>query len=184
MAKRRKLDAYYTPEWAAKELLKHITITGTHRALGESYTTDIVLEPCSGDNIITQVLVHSGDAWVVNNDIDESKLAEWHLDARDPSLYDAVLPDWVITNPPFSQAFEIVSIAHRYATSGVAMLLRLSFLEPTYKRQAWLAANPPNKLIVLPRISFTGDGKTDSCTVAWMIWDKSGESFIKIVTKE
>jgi hypothetical protein len=52
------------------------------------------------------------------------------------------------------------------------MLLRLSFLEPTRERGPWLAANPPDLVIVLPRISFTGDGKTDSVTCAWMIWDK------------
>jgi hypothetical protein len=38
-------------------------------------------------------------------------------------------------------------------------------------------------MLILPRISFTGDGKTDSVTVAWVIWDKSGESWIKVVPK-
>jgi len=55
----------------------------------------------------------------------------------------------------------------------VAMLLRLSFLEPTAKvnpRGPWLAECPPSRLIVLPRCSYTGDGRTDSVTTAWMIW--------------
>jgi hypothetical protein len=36
----------------------------------------------------------------------------------------------------------------------------------------WLAEHPPTKLIVLPRISFTGDGKTDSVTCAWYVWER------------
>lgn len=174
MGKRRKLDAYYTPKWAAEELLNHIKFE----------PMDVILEPCSGDNVITDVLFEDGSAWVVNNDIDESKIAEWNLDATEAELYDFTEPDWVITNPPFSKALEIVSLAKARATSGVAMLLRLSFLEPTYSRQTWLVDNPPNKLIVLPRISFTGDGKTDSVTCGWLIWDKSGENFIKVIAKD
>jgi hypothetical protein len=52
------------------------------------------------------------------------------------------------------------------------MLLRLSYLEPTEDRGAWLNSHPPTDLIVLPRISFTGNGKTDSVTCAWIVWRK------------
>ena len=52
----------------------------------------------------------------------------------------------------------------------MAFLLRLSFLEPTLTRREFLRANPPKRVIVLPRISFTGDGRTDSVTCAWLIW--------------
>ena len=76
-----------------------------------------------------------------------------------------------ISNPPFNCAFQIIQNAVKYCNK-TAMLLRLSFLEPTRDRGPWLAANPPDLIIVLPRISFTGDGKTDSVTCAWMIWDK------------
>jgi hypothetical protein len=50
------------------------------------------------------------------------------------------------------------------------LLLRLSFLEPTFERQDLLIDNPPDAMIVLPRYSFTGDGKSDSVTCAWMVW--------------
>ena len=43
-------------------------------------------------------------------------------------------------------------------------------------RGAWLAAYPPTTLIVLPRISFTGDGNTDSATCAWFVWDRDAAS--------
>jgi hypothetical protein len=63
------------------------------------------------------------------------------------------------------------------------MLLRLSYLEPCNNRAEFLSVNPPS-LIVLPRISFTGDGKTDNVTCAWFVWDFSAqERQVRVVTK-
>jgi hypothetical protein len=81
--------------------------------------------------------------------------------------------DWIVTNPPFNVAAQIVPNAFNHAVKGIAMLLRLSYLEPVEDRGAWLNSHPPSDLIVLPRISFTGDGKTDSVTCAWMVWRKN-----------
>jgi hypothetical protein len=39
-----------------------------------------------------------------------------------------------------------------------------------------------SKLIVLPRISFTGNGKTDSVTCGWFIWIKD-DSIKKLIDK-
>jgi hypothetical protein len=55
------------------------------------------------------------------------------------------------------------------------MMLRLSFKEPTEHknpRGPFLETNPLTRELVMPRYSFTGDGKTDSITTAWMIWAK------------
>jgi hypothetical protein len=64
------------------------------------------------------------------------------------------------------------------------MFLRLSYLEPVRNRGAWLAAHPPTGLIVLPRISFTGDGQTDTVTCAWMVWDKLARGTIRVIPRE
>ena len=87
---------------------------------------------------------------------------------------------WTITNPLFNLASQIVPKAYAASSVGVAFLLRLSYLEPCVDRGNWLAQHPPNKLIIMPRISFTGDGKTDSATTAWFVWIK-GETSQKIV---
>ena len=55
------------------------------------------------------------------------------------------------------------------------MLLRLSWLEPCNDRAQIFRADPPVRLIILPRISFRGPGgrgkgRTDSVTSAWMVW--------------
>jgi hypothetical protein len=162
---RRANDFYPTPSWAERELDRRIPISG------------VVFEPCVGDG---DLIRHRNDvAWT--NDIDPSKEASFHLDATKTGSWDE-FPwcDWVVTNPPFDRAMSILSLAIDRARVGVAFLLRLSFLEPTKGttrhagRRDWLAAHPPDRLLVLPRISFTGDGNTDSVTCAWMVWVRRG----------
>ena len=55
---------------------------------------------------------------------------------------------------------------------GIILMLRLSFLEPCHNRYAFLEKHPPTALYAVPRLSFTGDGKTDSVACAWFLWDK------------
>lgn len=164
---RRNLDFYPTPEWATNTLLDLVDIDGP------------VLECCSGENDIANVLAVRGNH-VFTNDIDLSRPSDWHFDATDPRVWtcrEEERFDWVITNPPFYYAPAIIPLAYAHARVGIAMYLRITYLEPTQKgrrsrRGHWLAANPISDLIVLPRLSHTGDGKTDFATCAWMIWDK------------
>lgn len=159
---RRKNDWYPTPEWATEELLKHVPLSG------------VLFECCVGDGVMARVLERRGK--VFTNDIDPARDSWFQLDAAAcdswAKHFVQIGADWVVTNPPFNVAPQIVPLAYEYARTGIAMLLRLSYLEPTEDRGAWLNAYPPTKLIVLPRISFTGNGKTDNVTVAWMVWDK------------
>jgi len=158
MSPRRLNDFYPTPTWATEVLLEHLPLS----------KDTIIYEPCSGQGDITKVLNRKFDI-VLTNDIDPKMEAYGNLDATEDVAW-TLKTDFCITNPPFNQAYQIVRQAVKHSREGVAMLLRLSFLEPTIERGPWLAANPPDKLLVLPRISFTGDGRTDSCTTAWMIW--------------
>lgn len=170
---RRKNDFYPTPEWATRELLKQVPVRG------------VVVEPCVGDGAISKAL--EGDRRVVyTGDIDPQWTPMICGDALDRDFWDRMTQriagdfsdidpgvDWIVTNPPFSVAPQIVPITFNRATRGIAMLLRLSYLEPTEDRGAWLNEHPPSAIIVLPRISFTGNGKTGSVTCAWMVWRKS-----------
>lgn len=161
-------DAYYTPEPFITELLARVPGIG-----------GIILEPCAGDGAISHLLeahVPPGptlpEVWT--NDID-TKLADildYNMDATKPEIFELVNPDWVVTNPPYNKGLmpDIVKNALQFAYQGVAMLLRLSFLEPTIERDGWLVENPPDLLIVTPRFSFKRNGKTDSVTTAWFIW--------------
>lgn len=160
---RRENDAYFTSEAMMDALITHTKIDGA------------VLEPCVGTGVISKDLSRRG-LQVFTNDISLEYGADYYEDATTELGWDLMVSksdgvSWVITNPPFNRAFEILKLARRNVPN-VALLLRLSFLEPTYARQDYLECNPPDSLIVLPRYSFTQDGKMDSVTCAWMVWSK------------
>lgn len=152
-----------------------------------------ILEPCSGLGAIASILTAEGGLSVSTNDIDPRRPAAFHLDAVQPESWAAFgLVDWVVSNTPYvgHLCLPIVRLAVEHASVGVALMLRLSFLEPTAKGQRrrrtrsgriilaseprgpWLAEHPLSRLLVLPRYSFTGTG-TDSVTTAWMIWSRT-----------
>jgi hypothetical protein len=166
---RRRLDQYYTPEWQTQALLAN------HRIEGH------ILECCHGDGAITRVLQREPTVTeVVTNDIDPHVEARHHLDATTHALYCAVGPvDWVITNPPYSMplCLNIVRQAVLYARVGVAMLLRVSFREPTQLRGPFLQDHPPCRALTLPRHSYTGNGKSDSATTEWLIWSVDDQGY-------
>lgn len=127
------------------------------------------MECCNGDGGISKNLHSPLAIWT--NDIDIYLKADFHHDVTLPWNFPQQY-DWIVSNPPFNVASQIIPRAWDAAVVGIAMLLRLSYLEPCLDRDQWLESFPPTKLIVLPRISFTGNGKTDNVTCAWMVWDK------------
>ena len=170
---RRAFDWYPTPAGATRALMARVPLDGP------------ILECCSGDGAIATVLAERFR--VDTNDIDGRHLTRTHADATTRAYWRTLpeAPHWVVSNPPFSLAPQIVPLAHEFAVAGVAMLLRLSYLEPCENRSQWLSEYPPTRLIVLPRISFTGDGKTDSVCAAWFVWQTGAiEQSIEIVPKE
>lgn len=173
---RRPMDFYETSKEAVDALVEHYLRKEFHKEVS-------ILEPCSGDGALARALVLNGYKFVWRNDLDQTRMAHTHQDARTFNFSSKT--ELAVTNPPFNQAFDILKNLHPQM-NAIALLLKLTFLEPTKDRGPWLAKNPPNKLIVLPRHSFTGDGKTDSVTCAWMIWDKylSGENAVVIVPKK
>lgn len=162
---RHEHDFYETAQWQTKALVANQRIDGQ------------VLEPCVGDSSIA-TFFHG----CITNDIDSKREADYSYDAASPALYDHIEQDygqvdWVVTNPPFSMPLcrDIVALAVERARVGVAMMLRISFREPTAKinpRGPFLAAHPISRLLTLPRYSFTGNGKSDSATTEWVIWIK------------
>lgn len=156
---RREFDFYETPAWVTDAILEVLPIRPNSR----------IYEPCSGDGAIARRLPPG--CVLSTNDVDPRRLADSHADATHADAWRAEpAPEWVITNPPFKCALEIAQRAVAAASAGVALCVRLTFLEPTHARGAWLAANPPSFVQVLPRSSFTGDGRSDSVTCAWVVW--------------
>ena len=134
----------------------------------------VVFEPCCGLGAISEVL-RSANCVVYESDIliqdDQNR------DATTPSFWEWHCPQWVVTNPPFNVAEEILPHAFEAATLGVAFLLRLTYLEPTQGRAQWLREHADHLRFVVPvspRPQFRRDARgTDSCTCAWFVWDKA-----------
>lgn len=168
---RRAWDYYPTPDWATKVVVEKYQMSGT------------VFEPCVGQGDISKAVEkHSVSTLkLLTNDVNPNVSADWHWDATQPQCWDGLHFDWVVSNPPFTNALEIVQQALKHSTN-VLMLLRMSFLEPVGTRAKWLHEHPPRGLVVIPRISFTGDGKTDSVTCAWMYWsNEQREAHIEVI---
>lgn len=158
---RRKLDLYETGD----ELLGCLTRSANWHGLAGA---DTIWEPCAGPGALVRGLKARLNRAVVTNDIDPGHGCDYTMKAQ--HLLDVKPEDAVVTNPPFNEAPEIVP--YLVGTGALCcFLLRLTFLEPVKNRADFLARRPPCEMIVCPRYSFTGNGKTDSVTCAWMIWN-------------
>lgn len=166
---RKEFDRYDSPLWFAPVLLERVPISGT------------VIECCSGGGQISEVLKsYKNIKDVVTNDIDTSTDADFHFDATKPffwgSLSTITRIDWVITNPPYNFAFEIIRFALAAANKGVAMALRETWLGSAEERLVWLEKNKPTDVISMPRFHFVKNKKakwgSDSSAVWWIVWRK------------
>lgn len=164
---RRNLDTYYSPHSVINWYLTH--------SLYKPLPGQIILEPCSGDGSISNYLDLNGKCTVITNDIDPTVRANTRMDAALPyawRLFPSV--DWVITNPPFYAAMDILKRAFDHVDVGVAFYVRKSFTEPVFARREWLDDHSEylRQIIYCPRLSFTGDGKRDTQSCDWLIWTR------------
>lgn len=175
-------EFYETPAAFTRWLFDVVTIEGT------------VLEPCVGDGAIVKAgpmmaplsspRVFAHRDWVTN-DLDQRWSADHHLDASNPELHkrlDSVFGgvDWVVSNPPFTPAIDIITHSLRHARVGVAMHLRASIHEvlKTGVRRTWMAEHQPTGILWLPRFAYqrsktTGKWTTDSVCACWVVWLKA-----------
>lgn len=177
---RRERDLYET------EMGLTAVLTGNMNIYGK------VLEPCSGPGQMATAIKYytdHTDCTVFTNDINPAYETNFTGDAGDPDsqCWNTVGYDWVITNPPFSEAHRILPVAFSNARVGVAFLLRLTYAEPAQNGQPrgeWLRDHADHQVwqcTVNPRPKFRAGevnpktGKefgTDSTTVAWFVWRK------------
>lgn len=164
---RRPFDFYETPPHYTRALVTHYG----------GFITGNICDPCVGKgNIVTQLRLRPSK--VTTNDLDPKRRADTHDDAGRRQFWrracGGVKFDWTITNPPFAQELPILRLARQHSRF-VAMLARLSFLEPTHGRAGfWTRYADALTVIVLPRYSFrdNDDGKrqTDMMTCCWLVF--------------
>lgn len=166
---RHEFDFYETPAWLTLLALKYIPFS------------DTIGEPCAGHGAIASIMAAAGfRVWC--NDIDLAKPADYHSDATNARHWES-LPDadWIVSNPPYGRlASPIVQNAYNHAQKGVAMVLRLNWLEVCDDRDKFLKQHPPTTIINVPRFCYTKSAKgkwaTDQCPTNLYCWDKSNTS--------
>lgn len=108
------------------------------------------------------------------NDWDPKRVAHTHYNATRPKAWGTLGYDWCIENPPFEVELPIVQHALQWC-KNVAVLARLSFLEPTKDRtDFWRRHADSVHVIMLPRYSFRlnddGNRGSDNMTCCWLVW--------------
>lgn len=150
--KRKKSDFYETPYSMTGQLLEVETFDGT------------ILEPACGNLAIVRQLPPC-----TFYDIEKDFLIE-------PIFYDNV-----ITNPPFSLAYEFILKAKEVARKKIAFLLPLSYLHGKKRfDHIWQDRDfPLARVYVFTRYPLLGeslrkDGKynTGMMVYAWFVWEK------------
>ena len=175
--KRKDSDFYETPFSLTQLLLDKLDL--------EELKNKTILEPCFGKGAILDVLGRNGfdKDKVYCYDINASYLPEKKDFLEEIGHYDVIL-----TNPPFSKAFEFIKKAKEVSDSFF-FLLPLSYLHGK-KRYDEIYSDrgfPLKKVFIFTRYPMLGerlreDGKfhTGMMVYAWFWWEKNylGESTI------
>ena len=162
------LDFYPTPPWATRALCEKIELwtggplvfeTAWDCACGEH---DMVrpLREFFAHVDATDVAPHKGGHTVVD--------FLWPTDQR---------ADWIITNPPFALAEQFAVTAYERARRGVALLVRIAFLEGVGRHERLYQHQPPTDIlqfterVVMHHGRLSKDGST-ATAYCWVVWRK------------
>ena len=165
---RQRYDHYPTPAWCVRRLLDHV---------GDSLPWDgSWLEPAVGGGAIVGAVA----AW---RGARSERPPEWTTADIRPEVRPDICCDYtlgwgwpgparfdlVITNPPFSLAYEFARVAMRMSDC-VILLVRLGWLA-SEKRAEWLRDHPPRLLVLPNRPRFVaGKHTTDQTDYGWLCW--------------
>ena len=115
----------------------------------------------------------------VTNDLNHLVKSHYHMDCSSSDFentwketvaaeHDVV--DWVITSPPYgANAAKCVASALRLARRGVAMKLRITFLEPCADRVQLLRDNPVDLVVSMKRDG-SKEKSNDTVCEGWFVW--------------
>lgn len=167
----RRLELFPTPPWAVRAGAEIV------RRLDPGAAS--VWEPCCGLGHMASALRESFPM------VSASDVHDWGWGGQDavcdflsPDAEDlGVEVDWVITNPPFTQAAEMVRLGLQRARRGVAVLQRLQWLGSGRRHDLFFGAEPLSLAATfferpahhLGRWEPNGSTATD---YAWFVWLK------------
>lgn len=166
---RRAYDFYPTPRPFVEAVLQHVTFPAVPK----------VLDPGAGEGVWGQVLkAYYPKAHVTGvelRDIPPAKDYDQWIQADFLSLNPEPLYHLVIGNPPYKIANQVVKRGLEFLRPDgqMVLLLRLAYLEGVHRGKTLYQQNPPFKVLVSSkRISFYGNGKTNTIAYAIFHWIK------------
>lgn len=151
-------------------------------------------EPCVGQGHIADVIKENNPLSVFTSDLVDrgypgTKVYDYLENSICPSSVGWA--DWVITNPPFKHAKEFTERALSETRCGVAMFLRIQFLE-SLGRKEWLQSSPLKHVYVFSKRQAPLRGGTEidprtgkkwgsAMCFAWFLWEHGyeGDPMIK-----
>lgn len=166
-------DNYPTPVWPIERFLEewdHLEDVGSRW-----------LDPCVGDGVIPEVVsrFREGIDWTTVDIRDTRPALRERLLGEDHHIGDFLqLPpfdpasgnrwDCVILNPPFRLTMEFIQRCLELAPVVIVMQ-RMNYIG-TKDRNEWFRDNLPDLYVIPDRVSFTGNGQSDSVEHAWHVW--------------
>lgn len=195
--KRREHDAYMTPSALASAVVDRVAAVAKMESIGPRR----ILEPtCGKGDFLYALRAKWPEAKIVGVDIRDEVRTDVeaigarfvHADFLNVPLDAIASADLIITNPPFAIMDQIATHALKGARAGtpIALLLRLSVLawqQDGGKARFWDDPIPEcggltarrqivTKIPIIPRPSFTGDGRTDSQEYGIVVMEKGHDN--------
>lgn len=178
------LELFPTPPWATRALLQCVPLPETHDIAGGAFTK--IWEPCAGLGHMSDVLHDECRGFVFSTDVFDwgryNFRQEFMIDALNGDAVDRYArsfpgdgPDWIITNPPFSQAENMLRNFLGAARKGVAMLLRMQWEETEGRYERVYTITPPTLIAQFSERVAMCEGGYDpelsgATAYAWFIW--------------
>lgn len=164
------LDFFPTPPWATRALCQHIATWGDP-------STETAWDPACGQGHMIRPLT---DYFAEVHGTDVHDYGQGRAGVHDflmpfrPAGLDGDI-DWIITNPPFRLAGEFVHRALDEARTGVAMLVRTTFLEGAGRFESLFSRAVPEWILQfcerVPMLRARLDEKASSATAyCWIVW--------------
>lgn len=161
------LDFYPTPPWSTRALCEWLANTM------QPLDLQTVWDPACGEHDMVRPLQEFFRN-VIATDIAPHKGGHELLDFLWPS---DIRTDWTVVNPPFKLAEQFAIMALERSRHGVAMLVRIAFLEGIGRYARLFTSNAPSDIlqfterVVMHHGHLSKDGST-ATAYCWLCWRK------------
>lgn len=163
------LDDFPTPMWAARALCVHVIhpLIASPAEIGRM----TCWEPAANRGYMARALAEYFRR-VTQSDVHDYGVG---ISVRDFLFSYPDRPDWIITNPPFRLAEQFVLRALCTMRCGVAVLVRLQFLESRARFKRLFQAHPPLLIAQFVERVAIVRGRLDraastATAYAWVVW--------------